>query len=231
MAKYRRGAKKSKELKFRLSLEGLLDSMGMLGVNPSARLLALAIFSLDSIRPENAFDLLTHRTGLAEAAIRDHLLPTLESYGYLDSLDNGEALPRIKIPTSQPEKPKPRKSSKSGNHTVSESVGDLINEYKRLWFARYGEKCVTNGQDRSKALSLVKELGYEEVLRRLKNYMRDSDKWLVERGHHFGIFAKLSNRYTRRANGKAATGIIQHGSGFDEEVKRFEEGERHSAQK
>jgi len=117
---------------------------------------------------------------------------------------------------------RPRGAEKAANR--------LVEEYKAQWEKIYRGRCATNGKDRSRALRLVREIGYGEASRRLRRFMSSRDRWLTQRTHPFAVFASTSNRYAEVDSGKETEADIASGPDFEAEVERFEKGKRGSGE-
>jgi len=218
MPKRKRGARRDG----RFESKELLDSMAGMGLPTSMRLVALVVYSLNGNDP--TFETLGWRTGLSTSALKS-LIEKLESYGFLSEA-NGKW--EITFPTSIEHRGnvKRKRMTIKNEQTPGVQANTLIDTYKALWVKKYQKFCSVNGTSRTKALALVKELGFEEAKRRLENFMLESGKWVTERSHSFHIYAKLSNQYTRRPNARQEEArIAEHGRNFEEEVAEFEKRE------
>jgi len=207
------------------TFEDLLEKLSECDMTPEIRFTAIVANSLVG-RGCFSFDELSRLTGTKTKILQSYHFRTLNDYGFLEQSDDGKF--KVVMPESRKSTTKLRYNSKKLD--LKEFSNKLISEYKKIWVDRYHKKCVVNGIERTKASKLIGELGFDEVLRRLKNFMSHEDPWIVERCHAFIIFYKLVNQYTysRGSNGrkKEKTAIIRHGSkDFEEEVRRFEERE------
>ena len=203
----------------RLELTHLLEVLAGMYLAPQVRLVAVLLYDLGPyVSPEK----LSRYTGLTIASLEENVLGIMEIYGLLERA-GGEL--RLRVPRIV------RGRGKRKRQTVPDKAAQanrLVDEYKRLWREKYKARCIVNGQVRSQAHKLVCELGVVEATARLTGYLADSDPWLVDKAHPFGVLAKCSNRYARRKSGKAS--IIGHNSDFESEVRAFEERERREAQ-
>ena len=206
-----------------VSPEKILDYLASIGAAPQVRLVALALYhSINGTDP--SLDFLSWRTGMSADQLLDHPLKVLKQVGFLSEVDGRM---KLSIPNFTALKITNRIDTKKTKSGLADEAGQIITAFRIGWSNRYKQQCVVTGKDRTLAVSLVKDLGIEETKNRLKAYLASNDKWLSDRAHPFGVFAKTSNSYCRRENGEGAEGsFIQHGAaGFDKEVREFEEAE------
>jgi len=195
----------------------LLDALAAAGIAPPIRLTALVILLTESVDP--SLEYLSWRTGMTPEALSSHHFMVLEKSGFIER--EGSKV-RLKHQSRADQGQRRSLHAAERKITMGGYANQAVQEFHRLWTRRYKQKCITDGKVRTVALRLVKELDFEEVKKRIENYLADDNPWLVERTHSFHIFAKTINQYVRRPNGKA-TGIISHSAGdFEAEARAFE---------
>jgi len=172
----------------------MLERMAKRRLSPAARLVGLVRLLTRRLDPDG--DRLAELTGYADIS---PLLLMLRLNGFGELAD---------VPVGRP-----RGAEKAANR--------LVEEYKAQWEKIYRGRCATNGKDRSRALRLVREIGYGEASRRLRRFMSSRDRWLTQRTHPFAVFASTSNRYAEVDSGEEAK--IASGPDFEAEVERFEQ--------
>jgi len=181
----------------------MLERMRERRLNPAARMVGIVRMLTRRLDPDG--DQLAELTGYADIS---PLLLMLRLNGFGELAD---------VPVGRP-----RGAEKAANR--------LVEEYKAQWEKIYRGRCATNGKDRSRALRLVREIGYGEASRRLRRFMSSRDRWLTQRTHPFAVFASTSNRYAEVDSGKETEAGIASGPDFEAEVERFEKGKRGSGE-
>lgn len=194
---------------------GLMDlicNMSSVGIPIKTMFIAIVIFLH---RPEIHAKGLQRLSKLADTsikALKGNHLPALEDAGFVVIVDEHFEIVSKKL------------NSESSTFKPKLTIQDVIDEFKDRWTKRYKTRCFVTRKERKNAEELVAEFGVKEVIKRVQRFIQDKDKWLVDRGHPFAIFASRINQY--REQHEKESEIIQHGSDFEKEVERFEAGEK-----
>jgi DNA-binding transcriptional ArsR family regulator len=213
-------------------LTSLLDQLALLGLPTPTRMVALAIQNLCTTNggtTEATTERIGWYAGIAWRQTVRHLR-TLEDHGIIvvERLPGG----RMRIKLGEPEIDEDATGRKTQRRTTGEATDRtsierdalmLIETYQDLWKKRYDSHCFVSGRDRSKAVEIVRKIGVEDASVRVKRYIEDDDRWLLDRGHSFAIFVAKLNQYVGRRNGEAE--ISRH-EDFDGEVRKSAERSR-----
>ena len=191
-------------------LEALFTKLAVVGYPGAARAIAYAIYVLGS-HDENGWaeinqDDLGFYSGLKWQQVSNYL-KVLEADGLIkrQGIAKNTAYKLI-VPKDiskaelKPHIIKKRWAKKGGgvvyDRTEVERLAfQLIDEYKILYRCKYHQTCYVTGKDRTKAVKLVRGLGFDESLRRLERYLNDSDHFVKQARHSFAIFEARVNYY------------------------------------
>ena len=192
-------------------LEALFTKLAVVGYPGAARAIAYAIYVLGS-HDENGWteinqDDLGFYSGLKWQQVSNYL-KVLEADGLIkrQGIAKNTAYKLI-VPTDisktelKPHIIKKRWAKKGGSSGVYDRTEverlafQLIDEYKILYRCKYNTVCYVTGKDRTKAVKLVRSLGFDESLRRLERYLNDNDHFVKNARHSFAMFEARANYY------------------------------------
>lgn len=84
----------------------------------------------------------------------------------------------------------------AGRVGIGDKLKQLEKTFSALWEARYGSPYVWQYvKDRPQLKRLLTKLELAGIERRMANYIRDDDQFLVKARHGFGLFVSQVNRY------------------------------------
>jgi hypothetical protein len=88
----------------------------------------------------------------------------------------------------------------AGERGIGDLMKEAIEAYKVCWEERYESGFHWSGAENSAQMkTLLKTFTVDELIARMVRYLRDDDKWLVERRHPFRNFAQRVNQYAPMA--------------------------------
>jgi len=217
-------------------LEAIFTKLAVVGYPGAARAIAYAIYVLGS-HDERGWaeinqDDIGFYSGLKWQQVSNYL-KVLEADGLIERKGIAKSTAyKIIIPADisktelKPHIIKKRWATKGGGGAVYDRTEverlafQLIDEYKILYRCKYNQACYVTGKDRTKAVKLVRSLGFEESLRRLERYLNDGDHFVKQSRHSFALFEARANYYhSTRENYDGKTQITCR-ENFEREIEK-----------
>lgn len=112
-------------------------------------------------------------------------------------------------------------------------VDSFFEEYRRLWFDRYGMRSPIDAHVRRKrrVVEIIDAVGVVELSAALHEYLAEKkDAWILERKHPIDLFLKYPERFIGRKNGKAESNRLkaeQKAKQAEQDGDGFEKAERY----
>lgn len=102
-------------------------------------------------------------------------------------------------------------------------VDSFFEEYRMLWFDRYGMRSPIDAHMRRKqrVVEIIDAVGVVELSAALHEYLAEKkDAWILERKHPIDLFLKYPERFIGRKNGKAESNRAK----AEQKAKQAEQG-------